>query len=276
MVEKYLPRLSASDVKFLIEMIDPRLMDKSDVIRDDPAFIDHLLDEAAERAFQKITILSDENALTRISPRFLFEILLRKAAREIGNRPFILERSASQRIPVFDTREVSEFIRNKEIVRYMADMLDSFTHIESYTFPIRVRKGIWRRARFSDMDIHSLLKVCLSVDEADRFKYYKRIGDLCLFILGMFPEYAAFSLDMAGASKPPAIMSRRAVVDYEAEGKRFYRLAAKHDTARVLGLDEILKELDVNFHLARRPLNYISENYLQFRKQKLWRVPGQN
>jgi hypothetical protein len=52
--------------------------------------------------------------------------------------------------------------------------------------------------------------------------------------------------------------------------------APRHDTAKVLGLEKVLKELDTNFHLARRPLNYISENYLQFRKHKLWRIPAQN
>lgn len=276
MARKILSGLSANDIEFLVETVNPRLLDKLAVIRDDPLFIDKMLDEASEKLYQRITVLSEEVILTQISPLFLFGILLRKASREIGNKTYIMERTASQRIPVFDTKEVAGFLQNKEILKYLAEMLNSFTRTESYTVRMRVRKGIWRKARFSDMDLNSLLRLCQSVDEARRFSYYKRIADLCLFTLGMFPEYSASSLDYLSPHARPVPGRQGRFHNYEEEGRRFYKLAAQHTDAKILGLEEVFTQLYEKFTLAKRPLNYISDNYMLFRKQKLFPSPSAN
>ena len=69
---------------------------------------------------------------------------------------------------------------------YLAEMLVSFVKINSFTIPIRVRKGVWRKFRFSDFDINSLIKYSQMIEQDQRYHPYKRIADICLFTIGIF------------------------------------------------------------------------------------------
>jgi hypothetical protein len=154
-------------------------------------------------------------------------------------------------------------------------MLSSFTRITSYVIPVRVRKGIWRKIRFDDMDIDALTRFCETVDEGDGFSFYKRIADVYLLILGIFPEYVQFDYRRPSFGKgQPRIMAKlgRSMREYEEEGRRFYKLAAEHYSARLLELSEALWLLYENFDTAKKPLNFISEHYLRQRKHKLFEV----
>jgi hypothetical protein len=217
--------------------------------------------------------MSEETITITITPRFLFEILLRAARRELENQAYTVERTATQKVPVFDTPEVVRFLSNKLVLKYLADMLNSFTRIESFTFPIRVRKGVWRKIRFNDMDIDSLLRLCQGIDEEHRFGFYRRIADLCIFILGMFPEYVTmdYRYPSSGEARPKLFgRLRRSAEDYEEEGRRFYKLAGEHRDAKILDLAEVMWQLYEKFNLAKKPLNYISEHFIRFRKAKLF------
>ncbi|MFC1937006.1 hypothetical protein ACFLWY_00430 [Chloroflexota bacterium] len=272
MMEKMLTEFSDSDIRFLIETVDPRLAARIDTIRGDAAIIEGMLDHEAERLFQRTMVMGEEGIMARISPRFLFEILLRQALSELKGRSYTVERTASQRIPVFDTGEVVRFLGNKTVLKYLADMLSSFTKVESYTLRVRVRKGVWRKIRFSDMDIDSLVRLCEAADEEHRFGFYKRIADLCLFILGMFPEYASPGFPYSGSEAASQLFrrSRRSAEDYEREGRQFYKLAEKHKNASILELTGVFGQLHQKFNLAKKPLNYISDNYLRFKKQNIF------
>lgn len=97
------------------------------------------------------------------------------------------------------------------------------------------------------------------------------IADLCLFVMGIFPEYASPGLsyfqspDRSNTPRPV-----RSFHNFEEEGRRFYKLAAQHAEARILGLEGVFTQLNQKFTLTKRPLNYISDNYLIFKKQKLF------
>jgi len=264
---------SEGDILFLVETVDPNLLSKIDTIKDAPDIIEGMMEHEARRLFQRIMLMSEETITTTISPRFLFEILLRTARRDLESQAYTVERTATQRIPVFDTPEVTRFLSNKMVLKYLADMLSSFTRIESFTIPVRVRKGVWRKIRFNDMDIDSLLRFCQTVDEEHRFGFYKRIADLCLFILGIFPEYVTMDYRYPSSGDPrPRLFGRlrQSAEDYEEEGRRFYKLAGEHRDATLLGLAEVLQQLHDKFNLAKKPLNYISDHFLQFRKGKLF------
>ena len=264
---------SESDILFLTETVDPALLSKIDTIKNDPDIIEGMMEQEAGRLFQRIMLIDDETITAKITPRFLFEVLLRTARRELENQAYTVERTVSQKIPIFDSPEVVRFLSNKAVLKYLADMLTSFTRIESFTLPIRVRRGIWRKIRFNDMDIDSLLRFCQATDEEHRFGFYKRIADLCLFILGMFPEYVItdFRYPSSGKTRPKLFgRLRRSAEDYEEEGRRFYKLAGEHRDAAVLDLAEVLNQLHEKFYLAKKPLNFISEHLLQFRKEKLF------
>ena len=56
------------------------------------------------------------------------------------------------------------------------------------------------------------------------------------------------------------------------EGKRFYKLASEYREARLLGLNDTLIQLYENYHLAVKPLNYISEHFLEFRETGIFPI----
>jgi hypothetical protein len=264
--------LSRRDVLFLAEAIDPRLVGKIDAIESDPLLVESMLEQEAGRVFERIMQTGPE-AMLMLSPRFLFEIMLRRARSEIEQQAYTIERSARQRIPVFDSAEVAQFLGNRTIMSYLADMLASFTKVESMTVPIRVRKGVWHKIRFNDMDVESLIKLSETVDAERRFTFHKRIGDCCLFILGIFPEYVMSDLHHSPSGEKrrlPVRRLRRSAVDYEEEGRHFYKLAEEHHDPAALEMRDIMAQLHDKFNLARKPLNYISDNYLGFNKQKMF------
>jgi hypothetical protein len=103
---------------------------------------------------------------------------------------FTVEKSMVLKIPIFDTPEVVELVNRENLRFYLADMLSSFTRVESNTIPVRIREGIWERVRFNDLDILSLRRFSQFVEEEYRLGFYKKIADICLFIMGIFPDYA--------------------------------------------------------------------------------------
>ena len=273
MVRALSAEFSDNDVSFLVETVAPRLMTKIDTIKGDATIIEGMLDQEAGKLFQRIMLMGEEGIVARITPRFLFEVLLRRALTELESQSYTMERTASEKIPVLDSGEVVRVFRDKATLKYLADMLSSFTRIESFTLPVRIRKGIWRKIRFNNMDIDSLVRLCETTDEEHRFSFYKRIADLCLFILGMFPEYVTsdFHYSSSGELRSQLLRrARRSAEDYEEEGRRFYKLAGEHENARVLELAEVFWQLHEKSHLAKKPLNYLSEHFLQFRKRRLF------
>jgi hypothetical protein len=265
-------RLSDSDIRFLIETVAPQLLSRFDVVKNDTQLIEGMLDQEVEKVFDRIAS-SEERVMTSVSPAFLFEVLLRKAARDLRAQSYTIEKTGFQKVPVFDAREVVDFLSQEGTVQYLADMLASFTKVRSFAVAVRVRKGIWRRFRFSDMDVDSLIKFCEGVDDEHRFALYKRTADLCLFILGMFPEYVTQSYQFPLSADVSHVVPRRlahSAEDYEEIGRRFYKLASSHRDAELLGLAEVLCRLHEKFTLARKPLIYISENLLKSKKRKLF------
>jgi len=268
---------SEDDIRFLLETAAPALLSKADTIKGDPAIVEGMMEHESRRLFERIMLMSRATMTTAVSPRFLFEVLLRTARGDLASRSYTVERTTGQKIPVFDTPEVVRFLDGESVLKYLADMLTSFNRVESFTVPVRVRKGVWRRVRFNDMDVDSLISFCQAVDEDRRFAYYKRIADVCLFILGMFPEYVAGEYHSSPADDTrPRMFGRlaRTAGDYEEEGKRFYRLAGQHPDAIRIGMTDVLCQLNDNFNLAKKPLNYISEHFIQLSKATLFSPPA--
>jgi hypothetical protein len=270
-------RLSALDLDFLVEAVAPEVKDKArlkEILTADEDFRNTFIGD--EKLFQKV--MADDDILLKISPGLYFEILLRKALNDLENASYTLERDGKARIPVFDAKEVVELLDRRPVLGYLAGMLSSFVRIESYAISFRVRKGIWRKIKFNDMDINSLISFCESVDQEHRFGFYKRIADICLFILGIFPEYTYFRhrYPLSGELRPTiARRFRRTPEEFEKEGRKFYKLAAEHPAAKSLKLEEVFWLLHGNFHAAKKPLNFISDHYLHQDRHGLFGVATQ-
>lgn len=261
--------LSDADLEFVIGLAAPTAKDPErlkGLARQDAAFRKALVSDDA--VFEHV--MADDEAFVRITPSLYFEVLLRRALRELQTATHTVERTGRQAIPVFDTDEVVELLEAPGIQEYLAAMLASFTRVETYVRPVRVRQGVWRKVRYSDMDVDSLVRLCAEADGPQRLAFYKRIADVCLFVTGIFRDYAP----SASSSAAGARRGRRSLEDYETEGRRFYGLAAGHPGAHALGLSETFDLLREHFTSARKPLAFIASQYLHSRRHRLFASPA--
>jgi hypothetical protein len=265
-------RLPDKDLDFLVETASPRVIDKpklKQILREDEKFRNTFIDD--EKVFRRL--MDEEEIFLRISPALFFEILLRRVARDLKEVGYTIEKTGTTKVPVFDTKNVAELLSKEYLLDYLADMLSSFTRIETYAFSIQVGKHIFENIRFNDLDMFSLMALCDEVEEEYRLCFYKRIADICLFILGIFPDYAEYDYryPFSGQLRPQFRGKvRMGAEDYEKEGRRFYRLAAEHPSARELGLSDVFWTLHEDFPKAKKPLNFIAEHYLRYKRNRFF------
>ena len=265
-------KLMDPDLDFLIEAAASGVADKANlkrILREDEDFRNSFVCD--EKVFDKL--MSDDEIFLKISPALFFEILLRKAVRDLSKTSYTLEKTRNMSIPVFDTRDLVELLNDPSIVAYLANMLTTFTRIESYTISFRLRKGFWRKIRFNDMDITSLIRFSEAVDDEFRLGLYKRIADVCLFILGIFPDYAerSYRYPLSGEIRPQiAAGTKISPEEYEQKGQQFYRLAAEHRAAVEMDLSNVFWALHENFQKAKKPLNFIADYYLTTRRHHVF------
>tara|TARA_B100000749_G_scaffold280796_1_gene278875 strand:+ start:2413 stop:3276 length:864 start_codon:yes stop_codon:yes gene_type:complete len=271
------------DLDFLTAAVVSGSSDTSTVrgaIRHDPAYRKAIVSD--ERVFSQVA--NDDESFLKISPLLYFEVLLRRAQRDLESTSYTMERSGKESIPVFDSVKVADFLDSPYVLEYLAHMLASFTRIQSYVVPVRIRKGIRRRIRYNDMDIDSLIQFASKAEESERFSFYKRIGDVCLFVTGLFRDHTYSEAEKTSVMRDPVYQVRqssspawsrrikRSVEEYEAEGKRFYKLAELHPTASMLELSDVFNVLREQFTAARKPLAFLSTHYLHSRQNNLFGI----
>jgi hypothetical protein len=265
-------RQSDTDLDFLVGTASPETRDRyrlKQILREDDDFRNSFIGD--EKVFRRV--MDDEEILLKISPTLFFEILLTKALNNFKEVSYTIERSTTMRIPIFDTNDMVEFLTKAPLLGYLAAMLSSFTKIESYTISFRVRKGSWRKIRFNDLDIHSLMSFSEAVEDEYRLGFYKRIADICLFILGMFPDFAErdYRYPFSGKLRPQIRGKMRiSPEDYEKEGRKFYKMAAEHNLAKKMELSEAFWALHEGFQKAKKPLNFIAEHCLPYKKHRIF------
>lgn len=266
--------LTDSDLLFLIRSLMPgytqgrRMMR---ILREDEDILEAML--ADENLFR--ILKHDPQTLLQVSPHLFFMVLLNRVQEQLKNRSYTVETDFGGHAFVFDSAAVAGFLEDRSIRNYLADMLASFVRINSYTIPIRVRKGIWRKYRFSDYDIDSLMRYTEVLSSAQRFPSYKRIADICLFTRGIFPEQAQlkrFSPSGAGKGKE----------ELENYGRYFYKAAAEYaelteqqslsaeQQLRLREIVEVLVQLSEHFVMAVKPLTFMANHFLEPFKDQLF------
>jgi len=267
-------RFTEVDLDFLIEEAAPQASNKvrlRQMILEEQEFRQAIVGD--ERVFQRV--ISDAEVMVKLSAALYFEILLRKASKELDLSTYTVERIGNETIPVFDTSAVTDLMGQSGVLEYLAQMLASFTVIESQVRRVRVRRGMWRTIRHNDMDIDSLVQLCSAADEENRLGYYKRIADVCLFGSSIFQQHSYFGQGGGQSIFPTSRRVRRSMEDYEWEGKRFYSLAESHPAARLAGLSGIFAVLREQFIYARKPLRFIASQYLHSSRANLFESPPQ-
>ena len=181
----------------------------------------------------------------------------------------------------FDAPALRDFLGEPARRLFLAELLASFTRVASGRY--RVRVGGWiRTRRFSELDPVRLAGLLDAVPQAERPGVYRRLGDVTLFLTGVFPDYAITRaigpLDagrLLRAARLPSSQQERlastpAMELWEFLGARWYRGArdlAPAATARVLVAGEVADR----FRQARRVLNHLADRYLLGRT-----IPGSN
>jgi len=265
-------RLSDKDLDFLVETVSPGVTDKpklKQIIREDEGFRNTFIDD--EKVSRRL--VNEQEAFLKISPALFFEVLLRKVAKDLKGVSCTIEKTGTTKIPVFDTKDVVEFLAKESLLDYLADMLSSFTRIETYAFSIQIGEHIFEKFRVNDLDMLSLIDLCEAVEDTYRLGFYKRIADICLFIIGIFPDYAEYNYryPFSGQLRPQFRgKARMSLEDYEKEGRKFYKLAAEHPSARELDLSEVFWALHEDFQKAKKPLNFVAEHYLRYKRYRFF------
>lgn len=102
-----------------------------------------------------------------------------------------------------------------------------------------------------------MIAVANVVKKESRPALFKRIADIALFLSGIYPDHTPLFI----ACPLNAFRSRRTLQDYEAEGRRFYELAAREMDP--LHVRAACWTLSGHFTLARHALNTLSDRYLK-------------
>ncbi len=265
-------QLPDRDLDFLIEAAASEVADKANlkrILREDADFRNSFVSD--EKVFKRL--MADDEIFLKISPSLFFEILLRKAVSDLSKSSYTLEKTRNMSIPVFDTRDLVDLLNDQSIIAYLADMLSTFTRIENYTVSFRIRKGFWKKIRFNDMDITGLIHFSEAIEDEYRLGLYKRIADVCLFILGIFPDYAerSYRYPLSGEIRPQiGANANISPEEYEQKGQQFYKLAAEHQAVAETDLADVFWALHENFQKAKKPLNFIADYYLTTRRHSLF------
>jgi hypothetical protein len=263
---------STEDLRFIVDTLIPERSDPEHVVellQEDEPLLEAMLQD--NRLFRQM--MSDETIQLTVSPEFFFKVLLLRARRDLAEELYTIERRNLQKVVLFDANRVVDLMDQPGVCAYLATMLASFTRINSVMIPIRIRPGIWGRYRINDLDVDSLLRYAQIVEEEHRYGIYKRIGDACLFLTGIFPEFIGAQQRYPHSGHPrPRLRSSmiHSLEDYEVYGRTFYRLAGKHQMARTQAQDDLLLTMSEQFVLAEKPLVFLSQHYLSMRKHQLF------
>lgn len=232
---------------------------------------------------------------TLASPFLIFAVAVHAAATELQSVDHVPERSGPrQRVPLFDAAELRDFLGSQARRLFLAELLASFTRVRGgvaggqygaagtsggpgapptapHGAPAGARSG--RPRRVSELDLPRMASQLDEVPEAERPGAYRRLGDVALFLTGVFPDYAmAHALGPVNAARllrsaqVPArsreeLAAAPAIDLFEYLGARWYRAAWALARARTARLAVVADVAD-RFRQARRVLNHIADQRL--------------
>ena len=267
----YLEHLSDSDLA-LLSGVGESHRD----VRRDPEQLEALIDNPA--TFRTLFTAPGRDPLLRGSPFLLFAVLIHRVVRDLGQASFVEEWvGPRQRVPVFDTGSLRDFGADPLRRLFLAQLLASYTKVASGSTLVKTNRG-WRRRRFSELDPMRLIELAEMVPEAERPSIYRRLGDLSLFLTGIFPDYAGERLvaererrqleRALGTADRERSERQDSVWLLEQLGRRAYRIA-QHGADRGAAMTRVLAEVSENFAAARRVLNFLTDRYL-FPMRRQW------
>jgi len=216
------------------------------------------------------------------SPFLIFAVAVHRAAAELESVEHVPERSGQrQRVPLFDAPALRDFLGSPARRLFLAELLGSFTRNTAAPYQAAAGpgpgppppRGTRRPRRFSELDLARMAGLLDAVPEAERAGVYRRLGDVALFLTGVFPDYAmAHALGPVSAARllhaaqvpegrRDQLAAAPAIDLFEYLGARWYRAAWGLAPARTARL-AVVAEVADRFRQARRVLNHIADRCL--------------
>ena len=113
-----------------------------------------------------------------VSPYLLFAVLVHRSAAELREAAYVNEwAGARTRLPVFDIEGVHDFLTDPARLAFLAGLLTEFAGPKPLPIPVDDRYDLVSIAAWLDV-----------VPESDRVVLLERLGDLALFLSGVFPD----------------------------------------------------------------------------------------
>jgi hypothetical protein len=228
--------------------------------------------------------------LMQVSPFLTFAVVVERAAHELSAATYVPEWvGVGRRTPLFDVPRLQEFMSSPWRRFFLTELLASYTRVASGSVLVATRRG-FRRQRFSELDPVRLAAMLDLVPEAERPGVLRRLGDLALFLTGVFPDYVgrrgfgpvdqgrllrstATAMGPRRARTPPA----RSGIDEGGDavallgqlGRRWYQAAFQLLPGPVPANVAVISEMPDRFNDARRVLGVIAERFL-FPRREQW------
>lgn len=266
----FVERLGEHDLRVLSDLGDG-LITTEDMRRrllGDPDSLRSLL--ADRRLYEGLFEGSGTSAIRVLTPSLVFAVLVHKTMRDLDETTYVPEWvGAGERLPVFDVATLRAFIDETTRRFVIIDVLTSFTRVASGSVWVRTNRG-YRRRRYSELDPVSLAEMVESLPAERRAPGYRRLGDVALFLTGVFPDHTARNplserrrirlVSSAGVASSFDVDAEY-VHFLEAVGRRWYERAAEEPFLSSSS-QKALHDLAANFTPARRFLNYLADSYL--------------
>lgn len=282
----YLERLGADDVDLLADAArraGHRDIDTT-LLRAEPNRILPLLSETATRDTvfcgpeELATPARIVAAPAQASAFLTFAVAVHRAAAELEDLRFTAEWvGPRRRLPVFDVPVLREFVADPLRRLFLVELLASYTHVASGATWERTTRG-WRRRRFSELEPAQLAALLDVVPESERPGVYRRLGDLALFLTGVFPDHTATRglapvqrgrlLRVSGVEAdiddvlPSDVAALGTVGLLELLGERWYRLAVAGAQPPLTATMQVAAAVSEQFRQARRVLNFVTDQFL--------------
>lgn len=208
---------------------------------------------------------------SRPSAFLTFGVLVNRSARDLHALTYVPEwTGAGQRLPVFDVDALRDFVDHGARRFFLVELLTSFTRVASGSTWVRTRRG-HRRRRFSELDPVYLSEMVEAMPRSLRPAGYRRLGDVALFLAGVFPDHTARRalreadrdrLARSAGLSPAAALGPADLSFYEMAASAWYRRAAEEARAAVGAGPAELEDVAERIPQARRVLNFLTDRYL--------------
>jgi hypothetical protein len=219
-----------------------------------------------------VHVLGAGPVLAAVSPFLVFATAIHRGWADVQEASHVNEWvGLRQRLPVFGSEDLRSFLASAQHRFFLAALLGSYTRVASGSTWVHTARG-WRRRRFNELDPVRLAELLEVVPPVERPGIFRRLGDLALFLTGVFPDrtesHGFGPVDEGRLLRAGGVDAAHhgdwqggAVELLERLGQRWYRAACRttaHPTAAMADVADIAD----CFVVARRVLNLVTDRYL--------------